>query len=91
MQLSESPIEKHMINNTIKDVGQQGKYFYLIMSKPPHPVLHFGMSGWLKYKNEHTYYYQPKEGETECDKSASTPTSIYIGHGDDGGNSKGPT
>ncbi|ETN46587.1 formamidopyrimidine-DNA glycosylase [Cyphellophora europaea CBS 101466] len=57
--------EKHMINNTIKDVGQQGKYFYLIMSKPPHPVLHFGMSGWLKYKNEHTYYYQPKEGETE--------------------------
>lgn len=57
--------QKHMINNTIKDVGQQGKYFWFIMSQPPHPVLHFGMSGWLKFKNEHTYYYRPKEGEDE--------------------------
>lgn len=57
--------QKHMINNTIKDVGQQGKYFWLIMAKSPHPVLHFGMSGWLKFKNEHTYYYRPKEGDEE--------------------------
>ena len=57
--------QKHMTNNTIKDVGQQGKYFWLIMSQSPHPVLHFGMSGWLKFKSEHTYYYRPKEGEEE--------------------------
>lgn len=57
--------QNHLTGNTIKDVGQQGKYFYLIMSKPPHPVLHFGMTGWLKFKNEHTYYYRPKEGEDE--------------------------
>jgi formamidopyrimidine-DNA glycosylase len=55
--------QKHMTNNTVKDIGQQGKYFWFIMSKPPHPVFHFGMGGWLNFKNEHTYYYRPKEGE----------------------------
>ena len=55
--------QKHMTGNTVKDVGQQGKYFWLIMSKPPHPVLHFGMTGWIHFKNEHSYYYQPKEGK----------------------------
>jgi formamidopyrimidine-DNA glycosylase len=57
--------QKHMINNTIKDAGQQGKYFYFLMEKPPHPVLHFGMTGWIEYRNEHSYYYRPKEGKEE--------------------------
>ena len=51
----------------------------LIMSSPPHPVMHFGMTGehflsrwccscadllgWLHIRGEQTYYYQPKEGE----------------------------
>lgn len=57
--------EKHLTGNTVRSVGQQGKYFYMEMAKPPHPVLHFGMTGWIKYKGEHTYYYRPKEGEEE--------------------------
>jgi formamidopyrimidine-DNA glycosylase len=55
--------QKHMIGNTVKDAGQQGKYFWLVMAKAPHPVLHFGMNGWLKFKNEHSYYYRAKPGE----------------------------
>lgn len=55
--------QKHLTGNTVKDVGQQGKYFWLIMAKAPHPVLHFGMNGWLKFKNEHSYYYRPKAGD----------------------------
>lgn len=57
--------QKHMTGKKVVDVGQQGKYFWIIMSSPPHPVMHFGMSGWLKFKSEHTYYYQPKKGEKE--------------------------
>jgi formamidopyrimidine-DNA glycosylase len=57
--------EKHMAGNTVVDAGQQGKYFWMIMSSPPHPVMHFGMTGWLKFKSEHTYYYKPKKGEKE--------------------------
>jgi formamidopyrimidine-DNA glycosylase len=60
---SGSEFQKALTGKKVIDAGQQGKYFWMIMSSPPHPVMHFGMSGWLKYKNEHTYYYQPKAGE----------------------------
>ena len=53
--------EKHMTGKKVVDAGQQGKYFWMIMSSPPHPVMHFGMSGWLKYKHEHSYYYRAKD------------------------------
>ena len=55
--------EKHMTGNRVLDAGQQGKYFWMIMEKPPHPLMHFGMSGWINFKSEHTYYYRPKPGE----------------------------
>jgi hypothetical protein len=41
-----------MVGKTIIDAGQQGKYFWMIMSSPPHPVMHFGMTGWLKFNAE---------------------------------------
>jgi formamidopyrimidine-DNA glycosylase len=28
------------------------------MSSPPHPVLHFGMTGWFHIKDQDTYYYK---------------------------------
>ncbi|KAI1629475.1 formamidopyrimidine-DNA glycosylase [Exophiala viscosa] len=62
---SAAEIQKHMTGKQVVDAGQQGKYFWMIMSSPPHPVMHFGMSGWLKIKDEHTYYYRPKSGEEE--------------------------
>lgn len=62
---SSEEFEKHMSGKTVVDAGQQGKYFWMIMSSPPHPVMHFGMTGWLKFKSEHSYYYQPKEDEKE--------------------------
>lgn len=35
------------------------------MSSPPHPLMHFGMAGWLKIKDEETAYYKPtKPGGT---------------------------
>ena len=30
---------------TVLDARQQGKYFWLVMDQPPHPLMHFGMSG----------------------------------------------
>lgn len=60
---SAAEFQKHIAGKKVVDAGQQGKYFWIIMSSPPHPVMHFGMSGWLKFKSEHTYYYQPKKGE----------------------------
>ena len=62
---SAAEFEKHMAGKSIVGAGQQGKYFWMIMSSPPHPLMHFGMTGWLKFKSEHTYYYQPQEGEKD--------------------------
>ncbi|OAP54253.1 formamidopyrimidine-DNA glycosylase [Fonsecaea erecta] len=62
---SAAEFEKHMAGKKVVDAGQQGKYFWMIMSSAPHPVMHFGMSGWLKFKSEHTYYYQPQEGKKD--------------------------
>lgn len=33
------------------------------MSSPPHPLMHFGMAGWFKFRNEETFYYKPSKQE----------------------------
>ena len=37
------------------------------MSSPPHPLMHFGMAGWLKIKNEDTAYYKPQKPENNTE------------------------
>ncbi|KAK2733414.1 hypothetical protein FQN55_003374 [Onygenales sp. PD_40] len=55
--------QKNIQGKTVADAGQQGKYFWMIMSSPPHPVMHFGMTGWLKIKDADTHYYRsPTQG-----------------------------
>ncbi|KAI7974478.1 hypothetical protein EIK77_008658 [Talaromyces pinophilus] len=55
---SAAEFQKTMQGNKIVGAGQQGKYFWITMSKPPHVVMHFGMTGWMKIKNADTYYYR---------------------------------
>jgi formamidopyrimidine-DNA glycosylase len=62
---SGAEFQKAMTGKKVVDAGQQGKYFWMVMSSPPHPVMHFGMTGWLKIKSEETYYYKPRKGEEE--------------------------
>ncbi len=33
------------------------------MSSPPHLLMHFGMAGWFKFRNEETFYYKPSKQE----------------------------
>jgi formamidopyrimidine-DNA glycosylase len=72
---SAAEFQKHMTGKKILDAGQQGKYFWMVMSSPPHPVMHFGMTGWLKMKGEETYYYRKKEGDT--DKEEEWPPKYW--------------
>lgn len=62
---SHTELMKHLTGKKVIDAGQQGKYFWMIMSSPPHPVMHFGMAGWLRFKSEHTFYYRKKDDEDE--------------------------
>lgn len=55
---SASEFQRALTGKKVVDVGRQGKYFWLVMDSSPHPLMHFGMSGWMKMKDEHTYYYR---------------------------------
>ncbi|KAJ5706994.1 hypothetical protein N7488_006795 [Penicillium malachiteum] len=55
---SAAEFQKAMQGKKVVGAGQQGKYFWIEMSSPPHAVMHFGMAGWLKIKDADTYYYR---------------------------------
>jgi formamidopyrimidine-DNA glycosylase len=54
-----------MTGKTVREAKQQGKYFWLEMSSPPHALMHFGMTGWIHFSNVHTGYYKPPKTEGE--------------------------
>jgi formamidopyrimidine-DNA glycosylase len=55
-----------MKGKKIVGAGQQGKYFWMIMSSPPHPVMHFGMTGWLEMKHIDTRCYRSPTPEAKA-------------------------
>ncbi|MCJ1436282.1 hypothetical protein MMC27_005660 [Xylographa pallens] len=59
---SAAEFEKALTGKKVLGAKQQGKYFWLEMSSPPHPLMHFGMAGvaqWFKIKGLETAYYKP--------------------------------
>ncbi|KAI1132902.1 formamidopyrimidine-DNA glycosylase [Nemania abortiva] len=53
--------------------GSQGKYFWLELDAPPHPVMHFGMTGWIHIRGEQTAYNRYAERMNGADKEAWPP------------------
>ncbi|KAK4180124.1 hypothetical protein QBC36DRAFT_205530 [Triangularia setosa] len=45
-----------LIDRKVVSSGSQGKYFWITLDKPPHLVMHFGMTGWIQIKGAHTSY-----------------------------------
>jgi len=62
---SGAEFQKALTGKKVLDAGRQGKYFWLIMSSPPHPVFHLGMTGWIYIRGEPTAHYRPKESEKD--------------------------
>ncbi|KAI4277607.1 MAG: hypothetical protein LQ337_001630 [Flavoplaca oasis] len=60
---SAAEFEKSLLGKKVVDAKQQGKYFWLVMSSPPHPLFHFGMAGWWKIRDLETAYYKPTKKE----------------------------
>ncbi|KAL8700640.1 MAG: hypothetical protein Q9224_000868 [Gallowayella concinna] len=60
---SAAEFEKALRGKRVVDAKQQGKYFWLVMSTPPHPLFHFGMAGWWKIRDLETAYYKPTKPE----------------------------
>ncbi|KAI5205393.1 hypothetical protein E4T39_02964 [Aureobasidium subglaciale] len=63
---SASAFQKAFTGKKILDAKQQGKYFWLEMEGKLHPVMHLGMTGWIKFKNDDTsHYYRKPEDENK--------------------------
>ena len=59
---SADAFKKAVTGKRVIGADQQGKYFYMTFDKSPHVVMHFGMTGWMKFDCEDTHYYkQAKE------------------------------
>ncbi|KAI9825581.1 MAG: hypothetical protein M1826_006971 [Phylliscum demangeonii] len=54
-----------MTGKKVVGAGQQGKYFWLTMSTPPHALLHCSMTGWIKYSHDDASFYKPQKKEDE--------------------------
>ncbi|KAI5263791.1 hypothetical protein E4T47_08943 [Aureobasidium subglaciale] len=58
--------QKAFTGKKIIDARQQGKYFWLEMEGKQHPIMHLGMTGWIKFKNDDTsHYYRKPEDENK--------------------------
>ncbi|CAK1355660.1 Formamidopyrimidine-DNA glycosylase [Cercospora beticola] len=62
---------KALTGKKVTGAGQQGKYFYVTFDKPPHSVMHLGMTGWIKCSTEETAYY--KQAKEDNKKPESWP------------------
>ncbi|GAA5986731.1 hypothetical protein JCM11641_007755 [Rhodosporidiobolus odoratus] len=52
---------------TVRDVRRLGKNFYLILSSPPHPLFHFGMSGMAHILGEPSPVYRVPRSSKNAD------------------------
>ncbi|KAL7272177.1 hypothetical protein RUND412_005025 [Rhizina undulata] len=53
--------KKAMDGNKVVAAKQWGKYFWLVMETPPHPLMHFGMTGWIYIKSDPGAHYRASE------------------------------
>ncbi|KAL9090886.1 MAG: hypothetical protein Q9165_005094 [Trypethelium subeluteriae] len=65
---SASRLKEDIVGKKIVDAKQQGKYFWLELDSLPHPLMHFGMSGWMKFSNDDTAYYKPQKDKGISDQ-----------------------
>lgn len=47
-----------MEGKKVLEARQWGKYFWLVMNSPPHPLMHFGMTGWIQFQTDSTAHYR---------------------------------
>ena len=67
--------EAALAGRTVVGAGSQGKYFWLELDSPagPHPVMHFGMTGWLHIRGERTAYTNYYKSQKPADADLWPP------------------
>ncbi|OTA81246.1 hypothetical protein M434DRAFT_401436 [Hypoxylon sp. CO27-5] len=78
--------EKALTGKKVVEVGSQGKYFWMVLSSPPHAVMHLGMTGWVQIRGIQTGYTRYIE-RTKGDKE-QWPPKFWKFHLETDGNPK---
>lgn len=81
--LTSSSLSSGLQGKTVVDAGQQGKYFWIVMDQPPHLLMHFGMTGWIKFNHDETAYYKPQRERKQDEKKAQQQKSEENGSDDE--------
>ncbi|XXG95971.1 hypothetical protein Hte_002248 [Hypoxylon texense] len=76
-----------LTGKTVVDVGSQGKYFWMVLSSPPHAVLHLGMTGWVEIRGVQTGYTRYLE-RTKGRDAEAWPPRFWKFHLETGGGPK---
>ncbi|KAI0903994.1 formamidopyrimidine-DNA glycosylase [Ustulina deusta] len=70
---SGSAFQAALTGKRVVGAGSQGKYFWLELDTPPHPVMHLGMTGWIHIRGVQTAYNRYAEKMNGADKDAWPP------------------
>ncbi|KAI1354656.1 formamidopyrimidine-DNA glycosylase [Xylaria sp. FL0043] len=65
--------QEALAGKRVVGAGTQGKYFWLELDSPPHPVMHLGMTGWIHIRGVQTAYNRYAEKMNGADKEAWPP------------------
>ncbi|KAK6495346.1 hypothetical protein TWF481_003370 [Arthrobotrys musiformis] len=68
-----SAFVKAMTGKKVVEAKQQGKYFWIEMDSPPHPVMHFGMTGWITFSKAPEAHYRADMADEEEAKEVEWP------------------
>ncbi|KAI0514926.1 formamidopyrimidine-DNA glycosylase [Xylaria bambusicola] len=68
-----SAFETALGGKRVVGAGNQGKYFWLELDSPPHPVMHLGMTGWIHIRGMQTAYNRYAEKLSSLDEEAWPP------------------
>ncbi|KAI0459118.1 formamidopyrimidine-DNA glycosylase [Xylaria acuta] len=68
-----SAFQAALAGKRVVSAGSQGKYFWLELDTPPHPVMHLGMTGWIHIRGEQTAYNRYADRMNDADKEAWPP------------------
>ncbi|KAI5818624.1 putative formamidopyrimidine-DNA glycosylase [Pyronema omphalodes] len=60
-----SEFQSALTGRKVEAALQHGKYFWLVMDKMPHPLMHLGMTGWIHFKNDPSYGYRGEDKPLE--------------------------
>lgn len=71
---SPAQVEVTLTSRVVVGTGRKGKYFWLVLDRPPHPVFHLGMSGSLEiYRSDEP---SPKYWKLEIESAEGAVAAI---------------